>query len=236
MPDKINCIIVDDEPVAREILEDHLKKLDQIRVLASCKNALEAFKVVNTETVDLVFLDINMPDISGLAFAKSMNNNLNIIFTTAYREYAVEGFDLKAVDYLLKPISFERLLQSVNKYINEHKTRSENKNSGQEEQSSFCFVRADRKMIKIIFNDIRYVESIGDYLKIHLKGGMITTRETMQNMAGILPANDFLRIHRSYLVAFSSIRSFTNEYIEVEDRDLPISRGYRNGVLNGLNK
>ncbi len=235
MPDKINCIIVDDEPVAREILENHLKKLDQIRVIASCKNALEAFRVVNTETVDLVFLDINMPDISGLAFAKSINNNLNIIFTTAYREYAVEGFDLKAVDYLLKPISFERLLQSVNKYINEHKTISDSKNSGQKEQSGFCFVRSDRKMVKIIFNDIRYVESIGDYLKIHLKDGMITTRETMQNLTGILPANDYLRIHRSYLVAFSSIRSFTNEYIEVEDCDLPISRGYRNGVLEALN-
>jgi DNA-binding LytR/AlgR family response regulator len=235
MPDKINCIIVDDEPVAREILEDHLSKLDPVNIVASCKNALEAFKVVSTKKVDLVFLDINMPDISGLTFAKSMNSDLNIIFTTAYREYAVEGFDLKAVDYLLKPISFERLLQSVNKYIDEHRQRSESGRIEKEVQSTYCFVRADRKMVKIVFSDIRFVESIGDYLKIHLKEGMVTTRETLQNMEAILPSKDFLRIHRSYLVSLSSIRSFTSECIEVEDRELPVSRGYREGVMGVLN-
>lgn len=236
MPDKINSIIVDDEPVAREILEDHLKKLDHIRVIASCKNAMEAFKVVSTEKVDLVFLDINMPDISGLSFARSMNYDMKIIFTTAYREYAVEGFDLKAVDYLLKPISFERLLQSVNKYIDENRKWSESGSPEEQEKSTQCFVKADRKMVKIVFSDISYVESLGDYLKIHLKNGMVTTRETLQNMEAILPAKDFLRIHRSYLVALRSIRSFTSEYIEVEDRDLPISRGYREGVLGVLNR
>jgi len=235
MQDKINCIIVDDEPIAREILEEYLKKLEQIRIVASCKNAVEAFKIVSTEKVDLVFLDINMPEISGLTFARSMNNDLKIIFTTAYREYAVDGFDLKAVDYLLKPISFERLLQSFNKFLDERRTGSGNKSSGQEEQNEFCFVRADRKMIKIVFRDIRYVESIGDYLKIYLKNGMVTTRETMQKMTEILPSNAFLRIHRSYLVALNSIRSFTNENIEIEDRELPISRGYRDAVLASLN-
>jgi len=235
MPDRINCIIVDDEPIAREILEDHLKKLEQIRIVASCKNAIEAFKVTGTEKIDLAFLDINMPEISGLTFARSMNSDLKIIFTTAYREYAVDGFDLKAVDYLLKPISFERLLQSVNKYLDERRIRSESRNPGQEGQNEFYFVRADRKMIKIVFRDIRYVESIGDYLKIHLKQGMVTTRETMQHIADILPPGDFLRIHRSYLVALTSIKCFTNECIEIEDRELPISRGYRDAVLHSLN-
>jgi len=235
MPDKINCIIVDDEPVARDILEDHLKKLEQIRIVASCKNAIEAFKVVNNETVDLVFLDINMPEISGLTFAKSMNSELKIIFTTAYREYAVDGFDLKAVDYLLKPISFERLLQSVNKYLDERKIKFESKSGGQEEQNDFCFVRADRKMIKIVYRDIRYVESIGDYLTFHLKTGTVTTRETLQKMSESLPSDAFLRIHRSYLVALNSIRSYTNETIEIEDRELPVSRGYRDFVLSKLN-
>jgi len=235
MPDRINCIIVDDEPVAREILESHLKKLEQIRIVASCKNAIEAFKVVSTERVDLVFLDINMPEISGLTFARSMNSELKIIFTTAYREYAVDGFDLRAVDYLLKPISFERLLQSFNKFLDERKTRIEQAIPEGEGQNEFCFVRAERKMIKIVFRDIRYVESIGDYLKIHLKDGMVTTRETMQNMTALLPSGDFIRIHRSYLLALSSIRSFTNECIEIEDRELPISRGYREAVLEALN-
>jgi two-component SAPR family response regulator len=115
-----NCIIVDDEPIAREILENHLSKINTIKVIASCKNAIEAFNEINSNSIDFIFLDINMPEISGLSFAKSINNNIKIIFTTAYREYAVEGFDLQAVDYLLKPISFERLLQAVNKYLDEN--------------------------------------------------------------------------------------------------------------------
>ena len=116
MAKTINCIIVDDEPMAREILENHLKRIDSIHIVGSCKNAIEAFNLLNSENIDLIFLDINMPEISGLSFAKSINKKIKIIFTTAYREYAIDGFDLKAVDYLLKPISFERLYQSIHKY------------------------------------------------------------------------------------------------------------------------
>ena len=117
MNKNIQCIIVDDEPVAREILENHLNKIEAVTVVATCKNAIEAFNQLNSNTIDLIFLDINMPEISGLSFAKSINTNIKVIFTTAYREYAVDGFNLQAVDYLLKPISFERLLQAVNKYL-----------------------------------------------------------------------------------------------------------------------
>ena len=115
----IQCIIVDDEPIAREILENHLKNIDAVNVIATCKNAIEAFNEINSNQIDLIFLDINMPEISGLSFAKSINNDIKVIFTTAYREYAVDGFNLQAVDYLLKPISFERLLQAVHKYLGE---------------------------------------------------------------------------------------------------------------------
>ena len=116
----VNCIIVDDEPVAREILENHLLKIETINIVATCKNAVEAFNELNSNVIDLIFLDINMPEISGLSFAKSINKNIKVIFTTAYREYAVDGFNLQAVDYLLKPISFERLLQAINKYLGEN--------------------------------------------------------------------------------------------------------------------
>lgn len=231
----INCIIVDDEPVAREILETHLGKIDQVKVVASCKNAIEAFKVVNTESVDLIFLDINMPEISGLSFAKTMTKKIKIIFTTAYREYAVDGFDLQAVDYLLKPISFERLLQAVNKFLDEIKPvytpKSEEAIS---EKSDSFFVRSDRKMIKIDISEIRYIESLSDYIKIHLADKIVVTRETLSNIETKLPHGDFLRIHRSYIVSIAGIESFTHEYVMVSKHELPISRSHKEEVLQRL--
>lgn len=231
----IQCIIVDDEPVAREILESHLAKINTVKVVACCKNALEAFNAISTDLVDLVFLDINMPDISGLSFAKSINSNIKIIFTTAYREYAVDGFDLRAVDYLLKPISFERLLQAINKYQDENmpvKTLVADEITP--EKSDFIFVRSDRKMIKINFSEIAFVESLADYVKIHLAEKVVVTRETISNIEARLPQNEFLRVHRSYIVSLAAISSFTNEYVEIGKHEIPISRSYKVDVLKQL--
>lgn len=228
----VNCIIVDDEPVAREILENHLQKVDAVNVVATCKNAIEAFNEINSNQIDLIFLDINMPEISGLSFAKSINKNIKVIFTTAYREYAVDGFNLQAVDYLLKPISFERLLQAVNKYLGENTEFKEEKTSEiKEERNDFIFVRSDRKMVKIDFSDINYIESLSDYIKIHLNDKIIVTRETISNIEAKLPQKEFMRIHRSYIVAIAKIESFTNEFIEIENKALPISRSYKQEVL-----
>jgi DNA-binding LytR/AlgR family response regulator len=227
-----NCIIIDDEPIAREILENHLSKIDAIKVIASCKNAVEAFNEINSNTVDLIFLDINMPEISGLSFAKSINANIKVVFTTAYREYAVDGFNLQAVDYLLKPISFERLLQAVNKYLGEKvSVASESKQEIIEEKNDYIFVRSDRKMIKINFSEITYIESLSDYVKIHLQDKTIVTRETISNIEAKLPQKDFIRIHRSYIVSIAKIESFTNEFIEVGKKAIPISRSYKKDVL-----
>jgi len=235
MPKTIKCIIVDDEPVAREILEDHLIKINAIEVIASCKNAIEAFNAINASKIDLIFLDINMPEISGLSFARSINKEVKIIFTTAYREYAVDGFNLKAVDYLLKPVSFERLLQAVNKFFDEIPTiPAETPKQIQPEKNDFIFVRADRKMIRIDFSDINYIESLGDYLKIHLNNKIITTRETISNIEVKLPKNDFMRIHRSFIVSLKKIESFTNEYVEISKKAVPISRSYKKEVLKRL--
>jgi len=231
----ISCILVDDEPIAREILENHLQKIDTIKIVASCKNAVEAFNAINSNTVDLLFLDINMPEISGLSFAKSINKNIKVIFTTAYREYAVDGFNLQAVDYLLKPISFDRLLQSIHKYLDENTiVHHEEKIEIPEEKTDYIFVRSDRKMVKINFNEIYYIESIGDYLKIHLSSKSIVTRESISSMEAKLPYHDFLRIHRSYIVSIPKIESFTNEYIEVNKKALTISRSYKNEVSQRL--
>jgi len=231
----INCIIVDDEPVARDILKSHLKKINAVNVVATCKNAIEAFNEISSNQINLIFLDINMPEISGLSFAKTINKNIKVIFTTAYREYAIEGFDIQAVDYLLKPISFERLLQAVNKYLGENSLEStESTVEIIQEKSDFIFVRSDRKMIKINFSDINYVESFSDYLKIYVADKTIVTRETITNIEAKLPKNDFMRIHRSFIVSISKIESFTNEFIEVKKKALPISRSYKKDVLARL--
>jgi len=234
MPRIINCIIVDDEPIAREILETHLQKIDSIHVLKTCKNAVDAFNAVSSEQVDLVFLDINMPEISGLSFAKSINKSIKVIFTTAYREYAVDGFNLQAVDYLLKPISFERLLQAIHKFIDE-KAPSEKKTiESVAKKTDFIFVRSDRKMIKVDFETVNYIESLSDYVKINLGDKTIITRETISGIEAKLPTNNFIRVHRSFIVSVSKIESFTNEFIEINRKAIPISRSYKTVVLNKL--
>nr|WP_320022873.1 LytTR family DNA-binding domain-containing protein [uncultured Draconibacterium sp.] len=235
MSKKIRCIIVDDEPMAREILESHLQKIETIEVVALCKNAIEAFNVISSQPIDLVFLDINMPEISGLSFAKSINNSVKVIFTTAYREYAVDGFDLQAVDYLLKPISFGRLMQSINKYLSENQQVDFDEPARIEpEKSESIFVRSDRKMIKINFPEILYIESLADYIKIHLVDKTVVTRETISSIEAKLSQQDFLRVHRSFIVAVNAINSFTSEIIEIGKKQIPVSRSYKDVVLQKL--
>jgi DNA-binding LytR/AlgR family response regulator len=233
MTKPISCIIVDDESMARDIIATHLAQIQNIEVIAQCKNAIEAFNFINKNDVDLIFLDINMPEISGIAFAKSINKDIKIIFTTAYRDYAVEGFDLQAVDYLLKPIPFERLLKAVNRYF-EVNTVQSNIQLKPTDRNDFIFVRSDRRMLKITFSDILYIESLSDYIKIHLKDQCIVTRETISAIEAKLPQKDFLRIHRSYIVSLNKIESFTNEEVTVNRKAIPISRSYKKDVLNHL--
>lgn len=235
MPERINCIIVDDEPVARDILKKHLTSIEAVKIIASCKNAIEAFNIISEKSIDLIFLDINMPSISGLSFARSINRDIKIIFTTAYREYAVDGFDLKAVDYLLKPISFERLLQAVNKYTCENpKLPHDPGKPSAIRKSDHFFIRSDRKMVKICFDEIQFIESIGDYLKIYLKGKTVITRETISSIEAKLPQKDFLRTHRSFIVSLAHIDSFTLEYIEIGVKQIPVSRSYKDAVFDIL--
>lgn len=229
----ISCIIVDDEIIAREIIATHLSKINNITIVASCNKAVEAFKVINNHKIDLIFLDINMPEISGISFAKSINSEIKIIFTTAYRDYAVEGFELQAVDYLLKPISFERLLKAVTTYFEVH-SKSQAPAPSRSNITTFMFVRSDRRMVKIDFVDILYIESYSDYLKIHLDNEVVVTRETITAIEAKLPSNQFLRIHRSFIVSTAHISSFTNEHVVVKNTALTISRSYKKEVLSQL--
>jgi len=231
----ISCIIVDDETMAREVISSHLSKINRINIIANCKNAMEAFDCISKHRIDLIFLDINMPEISGISFAKSINKNIKIIFTTAYRDYAIEGFELQAVDYVLKPISFERLLKAVNTYFEVYSNQSK---ALEEliESNNFIFVRSERIMVKIDFKDISYIESYSDYIKIHLNSKTIVTRETISAIEAKLPKHQFIRIHRSYIVSINSMTSFTNEYITISGKSFPISRSYKKHVLECLDK
>lgn len=229
----ISCLIVDDEAIAREIIETHLSKISHIHLVASCSNAMDAFNEISNNNIDLVFLDINLPEISGISFAKSINKNIKIIFTTAYRDYAVEGFELQAVDYLMKPISFERLLKAVNTYFEVYSKINTNKIE-KTESNNFMFVRADRRMIKVDFEAIIYVESYSDYIKIHLAKETIVTRETISAIEAKLPNKQFIRIHRSFIIALAHITSFTNEHIVIHGQALTISRSYKKDVLELL--
>jgi len=234
---KITCVIVDDEPVARNIIETFVAKIPNLILIKSCKNAMEAFEVVNTQNINLFFLDINMPDVSGLSLAKSINKKSKIIFTTAYREYAVDGFDLQAVDYLLKPIAFDRFLQAINKFfetqINIPKAIPIEEKV---EKNNYIFVRSERKMVKVIFDEILYVESLSDYIKIYTKQKVLVTRETISNLEMKLPSQYFLRIHRSYIINLNKTDSYTNELVEIEKNAIPISRTYKENVLKKLHE
>lgn len=221
MSRKINCVIVDDEPIAREIISNYIDKLPNLQLINSCKNVKDAIEIFHKNKVDLFFLDINMPEISGISFAKIIGQKSKVIFTTAYRDFAVDGFNLNAVDYLLKPISFERFAEAIEKLS--EITLSENK--------KFIFVRSERKMVKINFDDILYIESLSDYVKIYLRDKRIVTRENISTLEEILPPQNFIRIHRSYIVSLAKIQSYTNETVEVNKKELPISRSYKSAVL-----
>ncbi|SFC29729.1 two component transcriptional regulator, LytTR family [Zunongwangia mangrovi] len=228
----INCILVDDEPVALDIMESHLSKIEDINILARCSNATEAFNVISKENIHLIFLDINMPGISGISFARSINKDLQVIFTTAYREYAVDGFNLHAADYLLKPISFERLLDAINNYRKNHSEKEITKID--EKEAEFIFVKIDRQMVKIDFEELLYIESYADYLKIHLLTDTKITRETITAIEEKLPSSKFLRTHRSFIVSIPKIESYTNEQVVILQKSIPISRSFKEQVLEKL--
>lgn len=234
MSKKIKCIVVDDEPMAREILISYIEKITNLELVKSCKNALEAFEVIKSQKIDLLFLDINMPEVSGLSLAKMIGKESKVIFTTAYRDYAVEGFNLKAVDYLLKPIAFDRFLEAVNTFFDAISIAEEVNENSKKLTSDFFFVRSERKMVKINFDAILYIESLSDYIKIYSVDGTIVTRETITNVEAKLPYQQFLRVHRSFIVSLKSIDSYTNEFVEIAKKAIPMSRKYKEAVLKKL--
>jgi two-component system, LytTR family, response regulator len=232
----IKCLVVDDEPPAREIIRRYIEQVPGLLFAGECGNALQAFAFLQHHAVDLIFLDIRMPQLNGNDFLKTLKNPPKVIFTTAFAEYALEGYELDIVDYLLKPVQFDRFLKAVNKafQLTQIQVKPDQFPAEEKKNDSFVYFRADRKMVKVMLRDILYIESMKDYIKVITTGGTIITKQSISSVEAMLPEREFIRVHRSYIVSVEHIRSFTSEIIEIEKIELPIGKLYRNEVLKVL--
>lgn len=227
---RYTCMIVEDEPLAQNVLIKYIAEHPALELAAVCSDGLEAQQVLNRLPVQILFVDINLPKLSGINFIKTMNRHPLVIFTTAYPEFAVEGFELDATDYLLKPFSFERFLKAVNKAIEKLGQASAISSNSELAATPSIFLKADKKMHHIRLDDIHYVEAAGDYMKLVMGSGTILVNETMKNLQDTFPASHFIRVHKSYLVALAKIRFVEGNYIQVADKSIPIGATYREEI------
>ena len=235
---KTKCLIIDNEPLAREQIRNYIGKLENFEIVAECNNAIKALESLRKRPVDLIIIDIQMPEISGIDFLKSLKNPPKIIITTAYREFALEAFELDALDFILKPVSFERFLKSINKYYrinrNELKIIS-GPNTNLKEDADFIYVKENKRVVKVFLKDIRYIEGLSEYVQIFTDKKKVVTKTSLVTLDEKLPPEQFLRIHKSYIISIAKIESFTANTVEVTGKELPIGRSFKNAVLSALN-
>lgn len=218
--------MVDDEPLALKVLENHIESISHLDIVASCVNAFAAIEVLKHQAVDLMFLDIQMPKLIGTSFLRTLRNPPKVIFTTAYKEYAVEAFDLDAIDYLLKPVTLERLIRAVNKITMETDPIVPEEQKILEHEG-FAYFRSERKMIKVKYDSIIFIESMKDYVKVvRTDDKPLLVKQSISSLENMLPTNQFIRIHRSFIVSISKITAFTNRDIEIGGIEIPIGRLY----------
>lgn len=247
----MNVLIVDDESLALDILQNYITRMPALRLIGRCNNAIEAFDALNQHKIDLMFLDIQMPQISGIDFLKSLAHPPKVIFTTAFPNYALEGYELNAVDYLLKPISFERFSKAVHKAMDwlalQQKSAQESlqaqiqaeqqkENPPAEVEEDFFFVKADKKLIKVFFQDIYYIEGLKDYVIIHTPTGRIITLQTMKMLETKLPSNLFMRVHRSFIVNLQHIQQVDGNNLIIQKKAIPLGKNYKDDLLEIINK
>jgi len=233
---KLRCLLIDDEPPALKILASYISNINGLEIVGQCKNALEALDVLNQRTVDVIFLDIKMPKILGTEFLKNLSHPPKVIFVTAYRDYAVEGYELDAVDYLVKPVSFERFFKAITKL---------NRMMGKETISTsvdyksnpeaFVYLKVDKDMKKIFVNEIVYIESWKDYVKLFLVNGKnLIVKQTITAMENLLSEHKFMRVHRSYMVSLNKISGYNGIAVQLETKEIPIGRLYKQVVMERL--
>ncbi len=235
---KINCIIVDDESLARKGLEKYVKEIEDLELKGVCKNAMQANTIINNEKIDLLFLDIEMPMISGIDFLNSLKHTPKIIFTTAYSEYAIESFEFDVVDYLVKPISFERFLQAANKayrFISD-KPPTVIQGKTEEKEEEFIFVKTDKQLVKILLKNILFVESMQNYIRIHTIDNSHITLVPLKKVFDILPEKDFIQVHKSYVISKSKVEAIVGNQILMGAHKIPIGRSLKEEVLEILVK
>ena len=227
---KYKCIIVDDEELARELIVTHLSQLPDFEIVAECASAIEASSILKNEEIDLMFLDIEMPVLKGIDFLKNLIKRPKVIFTTAHREYAIESYELSVVDYLLKPIVFNRFFKAIEKFLNSQTVKD---TIGKPEEHSHIFVQSNKKNIKVMFDDILYIESIKDYIKIHTKETRLVIKHGLAAFENKLD-DRFIRVHRSYIVNSEKVTAFTKQDVEIGDLEVPIGDLYKKIAIERL--
>ncbi len=234
----MKCIIVDDEPLSQEVVERYVNDFPRLELIATCSNAIDAIEVIQNQSIDLIFLDINMPKLSGINFLKSLDNPPLVIFTTAYPEYAVQGFELDVVDYLLKPFSFDRFLKAVNKAIIKLNVLNEEKpiNAGNSNEQNYLLIKADKKIYKTNYDDILYFQSCGDYVKIFTVEKTLVSNKTLKDIYSELPEHLFARIHKSYIIPLKRISFIEGNLVYIKKESLPIGLSYKEDLLVKLKK
>ncbi|WP_167615691.1 LytR/AlgR family response regulator transcription factor [Maribellus sediminis] len=228
------CLIIDDEPIAIRVIRNHLASFSDFEVVAECNNALEAISVLSKEKIDLMFCDIQMPQLTGVDLVKTLSHPPQVIFTTAYRDYAVDAFELHVVDYLLKPISFERFAKAIQHFlIQENPTPPLRESISTNQEKDFIFLKADKKHYKVNLADILFIESLGDYVITYTADMKIVSKERISHLAEVLPSDRFIQVHRSYIVSIDKIESVGPGFVEINKKKLSVGRNYK-AELNKL--
>ncbi len=224
---KLNCIIADDEPLARKGIRDYIAKISFLELQGEANDAVTSAKLLSEKKVDLIFMDIEMPEVNGVEFVRSLKENILIIFITAFPDYALEGFELNVIDYLLKPVSFDRFEKAVLKAKEYFELKNASKTIAE-----YFFIRCDSKFEKIIFDELLFAEALENYVKLYTKTKTYITYLTFKSVEDYLPANQFIRVHKSYIVSISKIENLDNEEIKIGNNSVPLSRHYKNDVMN----
>lgn len=230
-----NCLIVEDEPLAAEVLQDYIKQVPFLNLKAVCKDAIYAIELLQKEKVDLIFLDIHLPKLKGLDFIKTVSHPPRIIITTAYHEYALQGYEYNVLDYLLKPIEFNRFLMAVNKLAPAADIQKPAEKNSSRPDNDYLFFNVNKKKVRIFLSEILYIESLKEYIRIVTKDRSVITKFQLGQVEEILTKNNFIRIHRSYIVAKDKIEAFTATDVEINTKLIPIGRGYKDIVQSELN-